>query len=138
MPKKKPNKNRKALKESITHGVFRFGTPDGDHIIHCRNTDKYLPLPLKFRELLSKKYLKWWHIKTTILKWGRKIKINCLADYPVEFVISHIPEMHLMVISICHPIDQFKRKSGVKIVKQRMEWALEHPKEKRSWKHQLK
>jgi len=135
MPKKK-NQNRKALRESITHGVFKYN-PLNKNEIFCRNTDKYLPLPVKFKELLQKKYLKWWHIKISYVKWGRNIKIECLADYPVEFVISHIPEMHLMVISICHPSDQFKRKSGVKIAKQRMKWALEHPKEKKNWKDQL-
>lgn len=138
MKKKKPNKNRGALKESITHGVFTYH-PYGEAFITCRNTDnKHLPLPVKFQELLLRKYLKWWHIKLTISKWGRKIRIENFADYPVEFVISHIPELYLMVISICHPIDQFKRRSGVKIVKQRMKWALEHPSEKRNWKFKLK
>ncbi len=132
-------KKKKQNKEFITHGVFNFSTFGSDeHDIYCRNTTKYLPLPVKFRELLEKKYLIWWYIKRTIYRFGKPIKIKCLADYPVEFVINHIPEIHLMVISICHPLDQFKRKSGVKIVKQRMKWALEHPKKEKNWKHQLK
>ena len=137
MKKTKKKQNRGTLKESITHGVFNFSSFGSDNI-YCRNTKKYLPLPVKFRELLEKKYLIWWYIKRTIYRFGKPIKIKCLADYPVEFVINHIPEIHLMVISICHPLDQFKRKSGVKIVKQRMKWALEHPKKEKNWKHQLK
>ena len=135
MKKIKNKKNQN--KEFITHGVFIYEAFDENKIL-CRNTNKALPLPLKFRELLEIKYLRWWHIKTTIIKWGRKIKMQSVVDQPVEFVINHIPDKHLTVISICHPSDQFKRRAGVKIVKQRMKWALTHKKEKKNWKYQLK
>lgn len=145
---KKKNQNRGSLKEFITHGIFKFHDFEKDmikgkealgmhslgHDIYCRNTTKYLPLPLKFRKLLERKYFKWWVVILTV---GIHKDVKFYAKEPIEFVINHIPEKHLMVISIRHPIDQFRRKAGVKIVKQRMSWALEHPKEERNWKHQL-
>ena len=124
---KKKNQN----KEFITHGVYRY-----EGRTYCRNTQhKPLPLPLKFKKLLERKYFKWWVVIHTV---GIHKDVKFYAKQPIEFVINHIPEKHLMVISICHPLDQFKRKSGVKIVKQRMKWALEHPKKEKNWKHQLK
>lgn len=119
----------------ITHGIYRYKSilnyrkkvPWRD-IISCRNTEKYLPLPLKFRNLLREKYLQWWHIKTSIFKFGKRIPIDKLIDIPIEFTVAHDPEKDIMVISIVHPLDHFKRKSGVKIVYKRMEWALNNQK----------
>lgn len=121
-------KKKKQNKESITHGIYRY---EAGAQVFCRNTNKVLPIPLKFKKLLTRKYFKWWVRIHTV---GIHRDVKFFADMPIEFVINHIPELHLMVISIRHPTDQFKRKSGVRIVKQRMDWALEHPKEDRNWK----
>ena len=79
-----------------------------------------------------------WHIKTSIFRFGKRIPINCLVDEPIEFTIAHEPDTDTITIAICHPKIQFRRKSGAKIVKQRMEWSLEHPDEERKWKYTLK
>jgi len=135
MKKKKPKQN----KIFINHGIYHFsvvGEPD----VFYRNTTTYFPLPVKFRELLEYFYLQWWHIKTIIYRFGKPIKIGCLVPEPIEFTIAHEPIMDVKVMSIVHPLDQFKRKTGVKIVRNRMEWALKkkNHKKKRSWKSNLK
>lgn len=119
----------------ITHGVFRdIGHPD----IVIRNTEKYLPLPLKFRKLLQRKFTQWWNFKTSIYRFGRRVQIPVYVDEPVEFTVAHDPMTDVWIISIVHPLDQFCKKAGVRIVLQRMEWALNNPDKEKSWKYELK
>lgn len=125
-------------KIKITHGFHRSSNFKYELEFFCRNTDKYLPLPIKFQDLLRLKYLQSWYIQTSIFRFGKRIPMNALVDELVEFTIAHEPNTDTMVIAICHPKIQFRRKAGVKIVKQRMEWALQHPSEERKWKHNLK
>lgn len=122
-------------KIKITHGIFHKHFLRNK--IYCRNTTKYLPLPLKFRELLEEKYLQWWYFKTSIWRFNKRVSVRRYLLVPVEFTIAHEPNVDQWIISIVHPLDVFKRNIGVKIVKERMEWALKHPNNKR-WSYRLK
>jgi len=89
----------------ITHGQY---VTNGEYI---RNTDKRLPLPLKFRHLLYNKAQKW-------SSWATK-------PYPIiDFTVACDPDLDIWAIAIVHPKDNFSRKLGVKIVKGRMERLL--------------
>lgn len=138
--KKTKNKVKKIEpKIFINHGIFIW-IPLEKNDVFYRNTETSFPIPVKFRELLEYFYLQWWHVKKTIYRFGKPINISCLVPEPVEFTMAHEPIMDVKVIAIVHPLDQFKRKSGVKIVRNRMEWALKkkNHKKERSWKSKLK
>ena len=122
-------------KIKITHGIYIFNSKEK---FYCRNTSKYLPLPLKIRDLIREKYLHWWYIKTSIYRFGKRISVERYMDQPIEFTVAECPEKHITVISICHPLDQFKRKISYKIAKERMEFAIKYPKNDKSWSYQLK
>ena len=124
-------------KLKITHGIYHYNTFERDDI-YCRNINKYLPIPLKFRDLLLEKYLQWWHIKTSIYRFKKRISIGMLVNEPIEFTVAHEPETKTWVISIVHPLDQFKRKTGVKIVRERMEFALKYPNNNKKWSYKMK
>lgn len=124
------------LKIKITHGIYHYNAFDRDDI-YCRNTNKYLPIPLKFRDLLLEKYLQWWRIRTSIYRFNRRIPIRMLVNEPLEFTMAHEPNRDIKVISIVHPFDVFKRKIGTKIVKERMEWALKHLNNNKRWCYRL-
>lgn len=117
----------------ITHGIYRYTSFNGPQI-YIRNSMKTFFIPTKFKELLLKKYLQWWYLKTSIIRFKKRIPIGCLVDNPIEFTIAENPYYKIMVISIVHPLDTFKRRTGVKIVKERLEWAIHHPYNKRIWK----
>lgn len=85
----------------ITHGrwIKGFGT-------RTRKGDIYIPLSLKLNYLLQKKAEKF---KTDI----------------IEFSYGRIPDKHIAVITIVHPLDHFIRKVGYKIINERLKWAEE-------------
>lgn len=87
----------------ITHGVYKYS---GQYI---RNTNKHLPLPLKFRKLLYDKYLKWY---------------GPIGSIDIDFTVAHDPERDIWAIAIVHPLDHFNRKIGVKIARGRLEKML--------------
>lgn len=123
-------------KLKITHGIFWFRTKR--NAIYCRNTYNYLPLPLKLRNLLELKYLQNWYIKTTMFRFKERVPIEVFVNKPIEFTIAREPETMTWVISIVHPLDQFKRKTGVKIVRERMEFALKYPNNDKRWSYKMK
>jgi len=85
-------------KRFIQHGLWsNFGARN-------RRTNKYIPIPLKLRELLQKK----------ADKFGLDV---------VEFTYGTIPELFLSVIAIVHPLDHFCRRVGYKITTERLDWA---------------
>ncbi len=138
--KKTKNKLKKNdPKVFINHGIYHFSLVREPDIFY-RNTTTYFPIPVKFRELLEKTYLDCWYIKRTIIRFKKPIKMEKYAQIPIEFTMAHEPIMDIKVISIVHPLDQFKRKTGVKIIRNRMKWALKKKnyKKKRSWKSNLK
>lgn len=81
-----------------------------------RRNNKGFIMPLKFRELLQKK----------------AIKFN--ADV-VEFTYAYVPDCHVGVVAIVHPLDYFCRKTGYKIVMDRIKWALKEADAGRSVNH---
>ena len=121
----------------IHHCIYRHHESiEGSTTI--RNVGKYIPLPVVFRKLLFSKYLRFWHVNGSIERFGKSEKFEYVFDVPLEFTVAQCPEEHTDVIAICHPTDQFKKRTGVKIVKDRMKWALEHPDEDRIWVYRLK
>ena len=85
-------------KRFIQHGIWR------DFNSRNRRTDKYIPLPLKLRDLLQKK--------------ADKFNMDV-----IEFTYGSIPELFLSVIAIVHPLDRFCRRVGYKIIQERLDWA---------------
>lgn len=67
--------------------------------------DHYIPLPIKLEKMLD--------------KIAGKFDIEV-----VEFTSSFEEESGLTVIAAVAPPDQFSKKTGIKIVKDRMKWAL--------------
>lgn len=118
----------------ITHGIYRFARSIQ---FKCRNTETYLPLPVKFQKQLEMLYKIWWYVKIPVTRFGKTIYLSTVIDMPLEFTIAHELVRDITVISINHPSDTFKKKTGVKIVKQRMEWVLNNPKQRRVWKSSL-
>jgi len=122
----------------ITHGTYKYipliGDFEGDNVFHIRNTNKYLPLPLKFRDILREYWLRWYHIDKYIDWHRKKVHIDQYIDGAIEFTIAKCVEEHLWTISICYPYpdetrkrDQFKRREGVNRAFLRMCNALENP-----------
>lgn len=104
-------------KRFIQHGIW----------IDCksinRRTKKYIPMPLKLRELLLEK----------TIKFGSDV---------VEFTYGTIPDLKISVVAIVHPLDNFRRRAGYKIVQQRLDWAVKEIAAKRSinhkpWAHEM-
>jgi len=84
-------------KRFIQHGIWRnFGAFN-------RRTKKPIIMPLKFREFLQKKLMKF-HLPQ------------------IEFTYGEIPDKHLEAITIVHPLDHFNRKCGHKIINERLNW----------------
>jgi len=85
-------------KRFIQHGLwinFRAGN---------RRTNKYIPMSLKLRNMLREK--------------ADKFDLDV-----VEFTYGIIPEEHIEVITIVHPLDTFVRRAGYKIINERLDWA---------------
>ncbi len=121
-------------KERITHGIFIFDR-NGAHMIHCRNApERLLDLPSKFIKLLERKYKRWWKLRLYLFGKERIVYV----EEKIEFTISQTQEDDQMVITLCHPINQFRRKAGSGIVKKRMKWASEHQSlssSERNWRY---
>lgn len=106
-------------KRFIQHGIWtRFGA-------YNRRTRKYIQIPLKLREFLQEKALKFDLMET-------------------EFTYGIIPEEHVAVITIVHPMDRFCRRVGYKIVQERLDWVEKLCREgnrsdinKKSWAYAL-
>lgn len=86
-------------KIGIYHGVYVGGIPV------TRKKNHYISMPLKLRKLLEKK----------------AVKFNLDV---VEFTFAQYPEKHIAVIAIVHPLDHFTKKVGIKIIDDRMNWAM--------------
>lgn len=125
----------------ITHGIYTIkdiGFKHESEIITIRNTTNYLPLPLKFKEILREYYFRWFHVKKNLKWFNKRIKIGMLIDGHIQFTIAHEPLLDVMTITLCHPYkDQFERREGVKWVKGRMEYALRNINDKVWWKYNL-
>ena len=88
------------------------------HNIGCQNrrSTNIIPMPLKLEQLLFKK--------------ARKFKTDV-----VEFTYGEIPDRNLSVITIVHPLDQFRKRTGYNIVMQRLTWAENEVKRGKSINH---
>ena len=73
-------------------------------------------MPLKFRSLLQKK----------------QDKFNLDV---VEFTYAMNPNKSISLITIVHPLDTFCRKTGYKIIKDRIKWAENETEAGRSINH---
>jgi hypothetical protein len=85
----------------ITHGIYsnNFYERDG---FYNEESRRYLPLPMKFRNLLDKKRAKF------SIKYGIE---------QVRFVVAHDTTTDIKAISICHPaFDNWSDKIGEDIV----------------------
>lgn len=82
----------------IDHGIFDTCGA------RTRKGDNYIPLPLRIADYLLEKHFKF--------------------NKPIEFTVGSIPDKHIVVAAVCHPLDQFSRKIGVKIVSGRIKRAL--------------
>jgi hypothetical protein len=92
-------------------------------IMHCiyigsncliKSEWKYIPIPLKFRELLLEK----------AKKWEKEL---------IEFTVAHDIENEIWTIAIIMPKENFKRDIGEKIVMGRLErYKGERPKMRKS------
>ena len=88
----------------IIHGMFWIGSG----IPTYRNSDKIiLNIPIKFRQLLNKKYEKF---SEQLLKKRRLL----------EFTFRIEDETGISTIAIVHPKDHFNRKIGYNIVRGRI------------------
>lgn len=104
-------------KRFIQHGLWI------DYKSINRRTKKYFPMSLKLRETLQKK----------ASKFGLSV---------VEFTYGTIPDLNISVVAIVHPIDNFCRRAGYKIVQERLDWAVAEKWEGRSinhksWAHEM-
>ena len=100
----------------INHCVYAFNTltvPRSNWNFKTKNIKdsdwKYVPLPLRFRNLL--------HDKQT--KWQKEI---------IEFTVGHAPEAGIWALAIVHPKDNFCKKIGRKIVEGRIKRVIENKK----------
>ena len=89
-----------------------------------RRTKKYIPMPLKLRELLQKKAIKF---NSDVIEFTYGIVI--------EFTYGIIPDLHVSVLAIVHPLDNFCRRVGYKIVQERLDWAVKETTAGRSINH---
>ena len=96
----------------IYHGVFVGDTPV------TRKRHFYIPMPLKFRELLEKK--------------AKKFDLDI-----VEFTYAQYPDRFIGVITIVHPLDNFCKKVGYKIIIDRMVWAVKETDAGRGINHKV-
>jgi len=85
--------------------VPRFAWDFGKNELKHKNYS-YIPLPLRFRNLLQEKSRKW---QTNFL----------------EFTVGRDFENDLLALAIVHPKDNFSRKAGANIVKQRIKRMLD-------------
>ena len=76
----------------ICHGLWKGSGS------FTRRGDRYFPMPLKLRRLLESKAVKF-DMDT------------------IEFTYAAIPDLHISVVAIVHPLDFFCRKIGFKIPK---------------------
>jgi len=78
----------------LDHGLFTYGYDN----LSCRTRrgDRYIPIPLKFRELLMKRLIK--------------------SDKHIEFSFGISPSDHIGALAIVRPPDQFSRKIGKSII----------------------
>lgn len=83
----------------ITHGIFVLGH-DASYerrsffkMIRDKSNARYIPIPLKFRNLLMDKAFKWMKNR-------------------IEFTIARDPDIDVAAVAIVHPLDQFSRKIG--------------------------
>ena len=97
-------------KRFIQHCIWK------DHRASNRRTGKYIPMSLKLRELLQKK----------AVKFGLDV---------IEFTYGTIPDLSVSVVAIVHPIDNFCRRAGYKIVQERLDWVVSEKWEGRSINH---
>ena len=71
-----------------------------------KKREKYIPIPLKFSELLKEKSEKW-------------------NQGTIEFTVAHDLENETWSIAIVHPRDSFNKKIGYKIVTGRLRRMLD-------------
>ena len=69
----------------ITHGIYG---PLRNLRVTVRNTDKYLPIPIKFRRTLRKYFLRWFHIKKTVYWKRTSIKIDKIDRINKYFILA--------------------------------------------------
>ena len=82
----------------MVHGLWRSSSS------WTRRGNNYISMPLKLRKLLQDK----------AVKFDMDV---------VEFTYAYIPNLHIGVLAIVHPLDFFCRKVGYKIAMDRITWA---------------